>query len=207
MANITEYDLSFWIKQNVDETNAQKVCDGIVQKLQDKGFVIVSSTVPVLKTFGQMVNKEAKAYLATIIFGLGTGDLAGIKDVFAFNSDILRFMTVRKDIRQEKPRAKRSRLGRKPEYAEKENTEVKTVCDPITPLTNEEKVEEIKEQIIEENEEAIVEGNTQEEAVAEEKVIEEKIEEEVVTDGPTTPIEEKEIDLNELDKKLDELLK
>jgi len=198
MANIVEYDLSFWIKQNVDESNAQRVCDGIVKKLQDKGFVIISTMVPVLKTFGQMVGKETRAYLATVILGLGTGDLAGIKDVFAFNSDILRFMTVRKDIRQEKPRAKRSRLGRKPEYMEKENTEVKISGDPIVLENKEEKVEEIKEQIVEENQEEI--------SIPEEKIVEEKIEEEVVIEEPTMT-EEKEIDLNELDKKLDELLK
>jgi hypothetical protein len=157
-----------------------------------------------LRTVGQIIGKETQAYLTTVIFGLGTGDLSLVKDLFAFNNDVLRFMVTRKEIRPEKPRSKRTRMGFKKndhaEQTEKEETEVvtKTVCDPVAPLTPEEKTEEIKEQIISEN---IPET---EESV--EEIKEEIINEEVVTEGPTMT-EEKEIDLNELDKKLDELLK
>lgn len=208
MTNIVEYDLSFWIKQNADETNAQKVCDEIVKKLQEKGFNIISVTVPSLRTVGQMIGKETQAYLTTVIFGLGTGDLSLIKDLFTFNNDVLRFMFTRKEIRPEKPRSKRTRMGFKKndydEQTEKEKIEpiAKTACDSVIPLTPEEKIKEIKEQIISEN---ILEIENNVEEIKEE-IINEKVDEEVVTEGPTMT-EGKEIDLNELDKKLDELLK
>ena len=132
---------------------------------------------------GQVIGKEDKGYFVTITIGAGTGDLTTIKDIFSFNLDVLRFMLTRRDIRPEKPRNKRTRTG----FKKSDSHSVKENVEEAKEVLEIKETPEIKEVV---GEEEIIEGNT----------------EEAVIEGPTAAEEEKEIDLNELDKKLDELL-
>ena len=174
MNNIVEYDLLFWIKKNDDESMVQQIFEDIQNKLQAKGFVVISVSVPELKLLADNINKEKEAYLASIVFGMGEGDIEKIKDIFAFNDNILRFLITKKEMCPEKPKNKRTRVGYKPK------------SDVYEDNLN-------KENIQEDNKEEYIAQEQHEKAwSAEQNSFESKT--------------EKEIDLNELDKKLDELL-
>ncbi len=174
MNNIVEYDLVFWIKQNSDESMIQQIFEDIQNKLQNKGFVIISSLAPEKKLLANNINKEKEAYLASIAFGIGEGDIENIKDIFAFNDNILRFLITKKEMRPEKPKIKRSRSGYKSKFAFRDDN------------FNKEKISE------DNNVEYVAQEQQIKNGSAEQNSCEPKI--------------EQEIDLNELDKKLDELL-
>lgn len=175
-----KYDLSFWVKSDKSIEEAQQIFETIKGKITSQGFNIEKALNPILKEMSYMVNKDSQAYLCSMVFTLnGEADLKFFKELFKFDTNILRFMVTLAPDNINMRRIRKSRI----------NKEAKPVLEGKV----EEKVEsEAKEEVAIENVETEEKDN---EEVVETAMVEEET------------INQDKINLDTLDEKLDELLK
>jgi ribosomal protein S6 len=163
-----KYDLTLIIRGDKSIDEAQKIFDDIKIKLEKLNYTIDKAINPVLRELTFEINKFKQGYYCTFVFEAETFANSQIEELFKFDENILRFLTVIFNDALAKPRM-RINLRRQREADKKEViSEVKTedVVEEVSPV---------------------------EEVVTTEEI--EKIE------------EQKAMDLEHLDEKLDELLK
>lgn len=188
---IVKYDLSFWIKGDKSVDEAQQIFDTVKSKLTEVEFNIEKAINPMLKELTYPIEKYSQAYLASLVFTLnGEADLLFFKELFKFDTNVLRFLVTLAPDNVNKRRIRRS----------SRNKEAIKTDEAVS--------EEIKE--IETKEEVLKVKETSETKVEEPvEVIEEKVEE-VVSEPISEVVEHKsrnKVDLDTLDEKLDAILK
>lgn len=163
-----KYDLTLIIKGDKSLEEAQKIFDDVKMKLEKLDFEIEKVINPILRELAFEINKYKQGYFGNFIFSTDKYESKQMEELFKFNENILRFLTVIYDDILAKPKM---RIGRRRPNISGNKTEVS---------------EEVK------GEEVVIESIPEKILSVEEK---QEIE------------EQKSIDLENLDEKLDELLK
>ena len=163
-----KYDLTLIIKGDKSLEEAQKIFDDVKMKLEKLDFEIEKAVNPVLKELAFEIKKYKQGYFCSFIFTADKCENKQMEELFKFNDNILRFLTVIYDDVLAKPKMRISHRRQN---------------------ISDNKMEEAEDAKIEE---AVAEGVPEEILSVEER---QEIE------------EQKAIDLEHLDEKLDELLK
>jgi ribosomal protein S6 len=162
-----KYDLTLIIKGDKTIEEAQKIFDDIKAKIEKLGFLIEKTINPVLKELTFEIKKFKQGYFGTFIFSIDNYDNRQLEELFKFDENILRFLTVIYNDVAVKPRMRLSHRRRE---------EAKSKDEAIEAAVNEG---------------TVVADDISSEAIEVKKEVE----------------EQKAIDLENLDEKLDELLK
>jgi len=89
-----KYDLTLIIKGDKTIEEAQKIFDGIKVKIEKLGFLIEKTINPVLKELAFEIKKFKQGYFGTFIFSIDNYDNHQLEELFKFDENILRFLTV-----------------------------------------------------------------------------------------------------------------
>ncbi|HRZ29316.1 MAG TPA: 30S ribosomal protein S6 [Candidatus Paceibacterota bacterium] len=89
-----KYDLTLIIKGDKNLEEAQKIFDNIKTKLEKLGFIIEKTINPVLKELAFEINKFKQGYFGTFIFSIDNYDRKQVEELFKFDENVLRFLTV-----------------------------------------------------------------------------------------------------------------
>lgn len=163
-----KYDLTLIIKGDKSLEEAQKIFDDVKMKLEKLDFEIEKDINPVLKELAFEIKKYKQGYFGSFIFTADKCENKQMEELFKFNENILRFLTVIYDDVLAKPKMRISH----------------------------------RRQNISENKADVSEETKSEEAATE------NVPEKILSVEEKQEIEEqKSIDLENLDEKLDELLK
>jgi len=104
-----KYDLTLIIKGDKSIEEAQKIFDDIKVKVEKLGFLIEKTINPVLKELAFEIKKFKQGYFGTFIFSIDNYDNRQIEELFKFDENILRFLTVIYNDAAVKPRMRLSR--------------------------------------------------------------------------------------------------
>ncbi len=104
-----KYDLTLIIKGDKSIEEAQKIFDDIKVKVEKLGFLIEKTINPVLKELAFEIKKFKQGYFGTFIFSIDNYDNRQIEELFKFDENILRFLTVIYNDVAVKPRMRLSR--------------------------------------------------------------------------------------------------
>ncbi len=181
-----QYDLTLIVKGDKTAEEAKNVFEAIKEKLEKIDIQIEKAVEPVLKNLAYEIEKMNQGYYATFIFSKEGFKNSDLEEIFKFNNDIIRYLTV--DYSEGVGLRKQKYDRRVKKYQEN------TLADKKEKVFSEEREKEIDDKI-EEKVEEIREEKTEESN--DEKINQEKEE----------STAQKQIDLESLDEKLDELLK
>jgi len=102
--NLYNYELSFWLSSELDEKEAEVKFNNLLKEIEGMGALINVSQLPQLKSLGYPIRKNKTthldAYFAFIQFGLMADSVSALQEKLKFDSDIIRFFIVRKEIKQ-----------------------------------------------------------------------------------------------------------
>ncbi len=182
-----QYDLTLIIKGDKTAEEALKIFEDIKAKLEKIGFQIEKTFNPVLKDMAYEIDRFKQGYYATFIFASETFSAKDLQEIFKFDENILRYLAIDYSDGVGLRKQKHDRRTRKYQDAK----------EGASALSGEDKTLEPKEELKEEPKEEVLEA--------------EKTEEKPISEEINQPKEEstaqKQIDLESLDEKLDELLK
>ena len=104
MENKNNYELSFWLSSELDEKEAEKKFNDLLKELEKLGSLINVSQLPQLKPLAYPIKKEKKfyenAYFGFIQFSLEKNLIIPLKKSLHFNNEIIRFLIIRKEIKE-----------------------------------------------------------------------------------------------------------
>lgn len=182
-----QYDLTLIIKGNKTVEEAGKIFEDIKAKLEKIGFQIDKTINPTFKELAYEINKIKQGYYVTFILSSDNFNAKDLQEIFKFDENILRFLVVEYSDSVGLRKQKHDRRTRK--YQDEKQAAAKIDTQEYA----------IKEEI--------VQTKDKEEIVAESSKSEEESTSEEINQPKEESTAQKQIDLEDLDEKLDELLK
>ena len=102
--NICNYELTLWLSSEFNEKEAELKFNSLLKELEGMGAIINVSQLPQLKPLGYPIRKNKaihlNAYFAFIQFGLAGDLMNALQKKLNLNTDLIRFIIVRKEIKQ-----------------------------------------------------------------------------------------------------------
>lgn len=145
-----KYDLTLIIRGDKSIDEAQKIFDDVKIKLEKLGYEISKSINPVLKELAFEINKFKQGYYGTFIFEAEDYVNSQIEEIFKFDENVLRFLTVIFSDALAKPRMRinlrRQREADKKEVVLENKTEEVEVSSPVEETATIEEIEKVEEQ-------------------------------------------------------------
>jgi len=182
-----QYDLTLIIKGNKTVEEAGKIFEDIKAKLEKIGFQIDKAINPVFKELAYEINKIKQGYYVTFILSSDNFNAKDLQEIFKFDENILRFLAVEYSDSVGLRKQKHDRRTRKYQD-EKQGI-----------ASQDQKSEQNKEEVV-------LEAN-QEQDTSDTIEAKEESTSEVINQPKEESTAQKQIDLEDLDEKLDELLK
>lgn len=178
-----QYDLTLIIKGDKTIEEAQNVFEDIKAKLEKNDFEIIKTTGPILKDMAYEINKYNQGYYGTFIFSTESFITKDLLEIFKFNENVLRYLTTEYSdaIGLRKMKHDRRVKRYQADIAKKD-------------ITKEKEVDMVQEKIDKSED-------------IENQISKEKNEEDIILKEHEVSTAQKQIDLESLDEKLDELLK
>ncbi len=141
--NKIKYDLTLIIRGDKSSEEAQKIFDDVKTKLEKLNYTIEKSINPALRELAYEIKKQTQGHYGTFVFEADNYNSRDIEEMFKFDENVLRYLTV---LINERIAKVRKNLRRKENKEEVPDT-VESKEEEVEMTDNEEEVENVKEEV------------------------------------------------------------